>query len=96
MQIKGKTALVTGASRGEGLALTAELLRRRCRVAAGARNPAGAAQLQRLKEEGVGQGSGQLEIVQLDVSGGAAVAAAARDLRRRFEHFDVSWLASYK
>jgi NAD(P)-dependent dehydrogenase (short-subunit alcohol dehydrogenase family) len=41
-QFAGKTALVTGASRGEGLALTSELLRWNARVVAGDRNPKGA------------------------------------------------------
>jgi NAD(P)-dependent dehydrogenase (short-subunit alcohol dehydrogenase family) len=71
----GQTILITGANRGIGLALTAELLKGGHRVLAGTRNPAKAADLEKLRAE---HGE-SLEVLELDVtSQESATAAAAR------------------
>ena len=70
MKIAGSTALVTGANRGLGRHLAAELLARGATVYAGARNP------DSVDLPGVTP-------VRLDITDPASVAAAAEAGRRR-------------
>jgi NAD(P)-dependent dehydrogenase (short-subunit alcohol dehydrogenase family) len=65
--------LITGANRGIGLALTAELLSNGQRVLATARHPAKAAGLEKLRKEH----RASLEIVGLDVTSDKSAKAAA-------------------
>jgi NAD(P)-dependent dehydrogenase (short-subunit alcohol dehydrogenase family) len=69
----GQTILITGANRGIGLALTVELLKGGHKVLAGARKPAKAPELEKLRGE-YGQ---SLEVLELDVTSDASVEAAA-------------------
>jgi len=69
----GQTILITGANRGIGLALTAELLKAGHRVLATARNPAKASGLEELRKE---HGK-SLDVLELDVNSGESVKAAA-------------------
>jgi NAD(P)-dependent dehydrogenase (short-subunit alcohol dehydrogenase family) len=68
-----KRALITGANRGIGLALTEALLKRGVFTFAGARNPDTASELGRLRE----QHAGLLEIVPLDVTSHPSVRRCA-------------------
>jgi len=79
----GDTILVTGANRGIGLALTAELLKDRNRVIATARNPAKAGELARL---GTGHA---LEIIKLDVTSDESVEAAVAKVKETAGSLDV-------
>ena len=65
--------LITGASRGIGLALTAELLNAGHRVLAAARDPAGASDLEKLR---AAHGAA-LEVIGMDVTSQDSVTAAA-------------------
>lgn len=65
MNVNGATALVTGANRGIGRALAAELLKRGAKVYATARRP------ESIDLDGA-------EVLALDITDSAAVAAAAR------------------
>lgn len=65
--------MITGANRGIGLALTVELLKGGHKVLAGARKPAKAPELEKLRGE-YGQ---SLEVLELDVTSDASVEAAA-------------------
>jgi NAD(P)-dependent dehydrogenase (short-subunit alcohol dehydrogenase family) len=80
-----QTLLITGANRGIGLALTAELLKGGHRVLAAARTPAKAGELKKLSEghEGV------LEIVELDVTSDESVKKAAATAGAITEGLDV-------
>jgi NAD(P)-dependent dehydrogenase (short-subunit alcohol dehydrogenase family) len=69
----GQTILITGANRGIGLSLTAELLKSGHHVLATARNPAKAADLRALHAAH----KTSLAILQLDVTSDQSVAAAA-------------------
>ena len=69
----GQTILITGANRGIGLALTAELLKTGHRVIATARHPAKAADLAALR---AGHET-SLDILELDVTSDKSVANAA-------------------
>ena len=69
----GQTILITGANRGIGLALTAELLKGGHRVLATARNPGKATELEKLRKK---HGE-SLEVVELDVTSEESVKAAA-------------------
>ncbi len=77
--LSGKTALVTGASRGIGLGLARGLLAEGYVVMAAARNPDTATDLLALQQE---YGS-QIEIPRLDVADEAEIEALARQLDGR-------------
>jgi NAD(P)-dependent dehydrogenase (short-subunit alcohol dehydrogenase family) len=68
-----QTILITGANRGIGLALTAELLKAGHRVLAGVRNPETAADLDALRNEH----KDLLERIEIDVNSDDSVHAAA-------------------
>jgi NAD(P)-dependent dehydrogenase (short-subunit alcohol dehydrogenase family) len=68
-----QTIFITGANRGIGLALTAELLKQGHRVMAGIRNPKKAADLQKLRNTQ----KELLELVEIDVTTDDSVNAAA-------------------
>lgn len=80
MELTGRTALVTGASRGLGFLLARELLRQGCRVAVCARD---AAELDRARAA-LEAGGGQVLAVPCDVGDRAAVEAL---VARTVEHF---------
>jgi len=75
--------LVTGANRGIGLALTAELLRGGHRVIATARNPGKAGDLAKLKR------GDALEIIELDVTSDESVMAAGARVKETAGALDV-------
>lgn len=81
-----KTVLITGASRGIGLALAGELARRGWRVMAGARHPAGAYALRRAAENAV---PGSIEILPLDVRCDDSAQAAAEEAATKVRSLDV-------
>ena len=72
----GQIILITGANRGIGLALTAELLKGGHRVLAAARNPEKARDLWKLREE---HGS-SLEVLQMDVTSEESIEAEVSHL----------------
>jgi NAD(P)-dependent dehydrogenase (short-subunit alcohol dehydrogenase family) len=72
-----QTWMITGASRGIGLALTMELLRRGAHVVAAARNPWGGALAELAAEH-----TGALTPLELDVTSDESVAAAKAALGR--------------
>jgi len=67
-----QTILITGANRGIGLALTAELLKAGHRVLAATRNPAKASDLEKLRNAG-----GELLVIEMDVTSDKSVTTAA-------------------
>src|SRR2546423_2884227 len=74
LHLRGKTAVVTGASKGIGLAITRALISEGARVAAGAQH--GSAELDQLAEQG------QVLPIQVDLTtpdGPAALISAAID-----------------
>jgi NAD(P)-dependent dehydrogenase (short-subunit alcohol dehydrogenase family) len=79
-----KTALITGADRGLGFALSAELLKRGWQVFAGMHNPDWP-ELADLAP----QYPGRLQIVPLDVSSGESVQAAAQAVAKISDHIDM-------
>ena len=85
-QAPDHVALVTGASRGIGLALVRELLAKGGTVIAAARNPTASGELEAL----AAASDGRLQLVRLDVSSTASIEACARQLGRRLQHIDVS------
>jgi NAD(P)-dependent dehydrogenase (short-subunit alcohol dehydrogenase family) len=82
----GNTVLITGASRGIGLALAGQLARHGWRVLAGARHPASAHALQ-VAARAVSPGS--IEILSLDVRDDASVRAAEEDASVKTRALDV-------
>jgi NAD(P)-dependent dehydrogenase (short-subunit alcohol dehydrogenase family) len=80
-----ETALITGASRGIGLALTEALVRNGYAVVAGCRQPGAAARLQQL----AASRTGQVHVVLLDVTSDELVAAAVATVREMRERLDV-------
>ena len=80
-----KTVFITGANRGIGKETARQLIAAGYRVIAGARNPEkGRADLADLPA-----GPGQVEVVALDVTDPASVAAAVQEVKARGGHLDV-------
>ncbi|NIK76201.1 NAD(P)-dependent dehydrogenase (short-subunit alcohol dehydrogenase family) [Paenibacillus castaneae] len=79
-----RTAFVTGADRGVGLALAAQLLKQGCQVFAG-QYAAEAAALQQLQ----GSYGEQLHVLRLDISSDESVAEALRYTSEQTEHLDL-------
>lgn len=80
-----ETALITGANRGIGLALTEALVRTGYAVVAGCRHPGAATRLQQL----AASRSGLVQVVLLDVTSDELVAAAVTNVRQMRERLDV-------
>ncbi len=80
------TVLITGASRGIGLALASELARRGWRVMAGVRDPAGAHGLYAAAQSAA---PGSIEIVPLDVCSDQSVRSAAEEAASQLRAIDV-------
>jgi NAD(P)-dependent dehydrogenase (short-subunit alcohol dehydrogenase family) len=81
----GQTILITGANRGIGLALTAELLEGGCRVLGASRNPAKAGELEKLRK----RHGKLLELVELDVTSDESVKGAAAKVQKIAGAMDV-------
>lgn len=84
--MQGSAVLITGASRGIGLALASELARRGWRVMAGARDPARADGLRAAAQSAA---PGSIEIVSLDVCSDQSVTSAAEEAARQLRAIDV-------
>lgn len=80
------TVLITGASRGIGLALAAELAKHGWRVLAGARHPAAAHALQAAARAA---SPGSVDILSLDVRHDASVQAAGEEAAAKVRALDV-------
>lgn len=78
--------LITGCSRGIGLALAREMAARGWRVLAGARHPAAAHALQAVARNAT---SGSVDILALDVRHDASVEAAAEEASAKVRSLDV-------
>jgi NAD(P)-dependent dehydrogenase (short-subunit alcohol dehydrogenase family) len=84
--MKGSTVLITGASRGIGLALAGELAQRGWSVMAGARDPAGAHHLQIAAQNAA---PGSIDILTLDVCSDESAKAAAEEAVTKLRTLDV-------
>ena len=78
--------MITGASRGIGLALASELARRGWRVMAGVRDPAGVHGLLAAAQSAA---PGSIEIIPLDVCCDRSVRSAAEETARQWRAIDV-------
>ncbi|MGY1603992.1 SDR family NAD(P)-dependent oxidoreductase [Geodermatophilus sp. SYSU D00815] len=85
MQLTGRVALVTGASRGLGLALARELVRRGCRVAVCARDPE---ELERARAD-LARDGGDVLAVPCDVSDREQVEALVARVVDEYGSLDV-------
>jgi len=85
MQLNGRTVIVTGASRGIGLATAREFSRAGCNVVLVSRS---AERLQRLAEE-LATFPGQRLVVPTDVSQGEQVAAMVEKALQAFKTIDI-------
>jgi NAD(P)-dependent dehydrogenase (short-subunit alcohol dehydrogenase family) len=81
----GQTILITGANRGIGLALTAELLKAGHRVLATARNPEKATDLHKLQA----QHGLSLEMLQMDVTSEQSIKAEESNVDIIAAHLDI-------
>ena len=81
----GQTVLITGANRGIGLALAAELSGHGHLVVAGCRRPAEAADLNDLAQKN----AGQIRVLELDVNSEDSVSAAAAQMGKEAEALDL-------
>lgn len=84
--MKSGTVLVTGASRGIGLALVRELASQGWHVLAGARDPLGAHALQAAAGNA---GPGTIDILRLDVRSDDSVRSAAEEAATKVRGLDV-------
>ncbi len=84
--MSGGTVLVTGASRGIGLALARELSAQGWHVLAGARDPAAAHGLQAAAGK---EGPGTIDILRLDVRSDESVRTAVEEAAGRVRGLDV-------
>jgi NAD(P)-dependent dehydrogenase (short-subunit alcohol dehydrogenase family) len=84
--VDANTVLITGASRGIGLALTSEMASRGWSVLAGARHPASAHALQ---AAALAASRGSIDILSLDVRDDSGVQAAAEEAAAKFRSLDV-------
>jgi len=84
--MQANAVLITGASRGIGLALAGELARRGWRVLAGARDPAGAYALQVAAQKAA---PGSIDILPLDVRRDESARAAAEEAATKLRSLDV-------
>ena len=82
--LSGRTVVITGGSRGLGLALARAFLRKQARVALLARDPDSLERARRLL-----QGLGQVMVCAADVRDEGQVKAALADVRARFGAIDV-------
>jgi NAD(P)-dependent dehydrogenase (short-subunit alcohol dehydrogenase family) len=82
---QARIVLITGATRGLGAEVAAQLSRSGHVVLLGGRK-AGALQAQ---VESIRAAGGEAQALALDVTDSASIAAAARELERRFERLDV-------
>lgn len=79
-----RVAVVSGANRGIGLAVSEQLARQGIRVLAGSRDTANSAALKALAREGL-----PVEVVALDVCNRLSVAALAEEIEQRFGSLDI-------
>ena len=84
--MKGSTVLITGAGRGIGLAMAGELARCGWRVLAGARDPAGAHDLQTAAQKAA---PGRIDVLPLDVCSDESAKAAAKEAATKLRAIDV-------
>jgi NAD(P)-dependent dehydrogenase (short-subunit alcohol dehydrogenase family) len=84
--VDANTVLITGASRGIGLALTSEMASRGWSVLAGARHPASAHALQ---AAALAASPGSIDILSLDVRDDGSVQGAAEEAAAKFRSLDV-------
>jgi 2-hydroxycyclohexanecarboxyl-CoA dehydrogenase len=85
MNFTGKTAVVTGAARGIGLAVCEALAKEGCRVVIADINAQGA----ELAADGIRRAGGEAIAVACDVSSDAQVAALAQVVVQHFGHTDI-------
>ena len=86
LKMEAMTVLITGTSRGIGLALAKEMAARGWRVLAGARHPAAAHALQAAAREA---GPGSIDILTLDVRSDESVRSAAEEAEAKLRALDV-------
>jgi gluconate 5-dehydrogenase len=84
--ITGKTALVTGSSRGIGRALAAGLASAGCTVVLNGRNTA---QLERTRDELAEETSGTVHSVAFDVTDSSAVSSGIEQIEREIGAIDI-------
>jgi NAD(P)-dependent dehydrogenase (short-subunit alcohol dehydrogenase family) len=87
MDLKGKTALITGANGGIGLATARGLAARGARVVLGCRNLQKAEDAQAAILQAVP--GGQVEVMALDLANLMNIKSAAEVLKRRFSSLDI-------
>lgn len=80
-----KTVLVTGANKGIGREVARQLVGRGFHVFIGARD----AKAGRAAAEDLANGGGKTTFLEIDVSDGASVRSAARELARESDHLDA-------
>ncbi|QNP51392.1 SDR family NAD(P)-dependent oxidoreductase [Hymenobacter qilianensis] len=86
--LRGKTALITGASGGIGLITARELARRGARVIMVCRNPERGEQARTAIREAIGADA-QLDLLLCDLSLLANVRTLAEEVSRRFDQLDI-------
>ncbi|KAG7091950.1 hypothetical protein E1B28_008340 [Marasmius oreades] len=90
VDLKGKVAVVTGGSRGNGYATVKHLARAGAKVYLGCRNDKQAKEaMEYLRWEGLGPGFGQVVWLDLDLSSPKRAKAAAEEVIRRERRLDI-------